>query len=106
MSTPQCTSSTVRYVKRWHLERVRGRCVWMPWTVPRARHRWICGCSPEREPVAFATMPEAVEIGAPITLDDVERVALGAPVTLGDGARGRIRAARNVIERAVAEGST
>jgi histidine ammonia-lyase len=51
-------------------------------------------------------MPEAVEIGEPITLDDVERVALGAPVTLGDGARGRIRAARDVIERAVADGST
>jgi len=39
-------------------------------------------------------------------LADVERVALGAPVALGDGARGRIGAARDVIERAVAEGRT
>ena len=41
-----------------------------------------------------------------MTLADVERVALGAPVALGDGARGRIAAARGLIERAVAEGAT
>jgi histidine ammonia-lyase len=51
-------------------------------------------------------MSQPVQIGEPITLEDVERVALGAPVALGDGARGRIRASRDVIERAVAEGST
>jgi histidine ammonia-lyase len=51
-------------------------------------------------------MPEPVQVGEPLSLEDVERVALGAPVALGDGARGRIRAARAVIERAVAEGST
>ena len=47
-----------------------------------------------------------MRIGDPLTLDDVERVAHGAPVALGDGARGRIEAARDVIERAVAEGAT
>jgi histidine ammonia-lyase len=51
-------------------------------------------------------MSDPIQIGEPITLDDVERVALGASVALGDGARGRIRASRDVIERAVAEGAT
>jgi histidine ammonia-lyase len=51
-------------------------------------------------------MTQPVALGEPLTLDDVERVALGAPVALGDGARGRIRASRDVIERAVAEGAT
>jgi histidine ammonia-lyase len=51
-------------------------------------------------------MSEAVHLGEPITLADVERVALGASVALGDGARGRIRASRDVIERAVAAGTT
>ena len=49
---------------------------------------------------------EPVQLGEPIDLRDVERVALGAPVALGDGARGRVRAARDVIERAVAAGTT
>src|SRR4051794_41770963 len=51
-------------------------------------------------------MTQAVALGEPLTLDDVERVALGAPVTLRDGARGRIGASRDVIERAVADGAT
>ena len=51
-------------------------------------------------------MSEPVQLGEPIDLRDVERVALGAPVALGDGARGRVRAAREVIERAVAAGTT
>jgi histidine ammonia-lyase len=51
-------------------------------------------------------MSEPVQLGEPIDLRDVERVALGASVALGDGARGRVRAARAVIERAVAAGTT
>src|SRR3954464_9765694 len=51
-------------------------------------------------------MTDPLALGEPLTLEDVERVAHGAPVTLGDGARGRIRASRDVIERAVAEGAT
>ena len=51
-------------------------------------------------------MTQPVALGEPLTLDDVERVALGATVALGDGARGRIQASRDVIERAVAEGAT
>jgi histidine ammonia-lyase len=50
-------------------------------------------------------MPEAVRIGELLTLEDIERVALGAPVTLGDGARDRMLASRDVIRRAVADGS-
>jgi histidine ammonia-lyase len=49
-------------------------------------------------------MTQPVALGEPLTLEAVERVALGAPVTLGDGARGRMRASRDVIERAVAGG--
>src|SRR3954462_1928374 len=49
-------------------------------------------------------MTDPTALGEPLTLEDVERVAHGAPVTLGDGARGRIRASRDVIERAVAGG--
>jgi histidine ammonia-lyase len=49
-------------------------------------------------------MTQSVSLGEPLTLEAVEGVALGAPVTLGDGARGRIRASRDVIERAVAGG--
>jgi histidine ammonia-lyase len=48
----------------------------------------------------------SVQLGEQLTLADVEKVALGAPVALGDGARTRIGAARDVIERAVAEGAT
>ena len=51
-------------------------------------------------------MPDAVRIGELLSLDDVERVALGAPVALGDGARDRMRASRDVIGRAVADGAT
>ena len=51
-------------------------------------------------------MTQPVQLGEPISLLDVERVAHGAPVTLGDGARARIQAARDVIERAVAAGTT
>ena len=51
-------------------------------------------------------MSEAVRIGEPLTLEDIERVALGAQVTLGDGARDRMRTSRDVIERAVADGTT
>jgi histidine ammonia-lyase len=51
-------------------------------------------------------MPGPIQLGEPLTLEDVERVALGERVTLGDGARGRIAAARDVVERAVAEGVT
>jgi histidine ammonia-lyase len=51
-------------------------------------------------------MPEPIQLGEPLGLDDVERVALGTQVTLGDGAHGRIQAARDVIERAVAAGET
>ena len=51
-------------------------------------------------------MTEPVQLGERLTLADVEQVALGAQVALGDGARGRIGAARQVIERAVAEGAT
>jgi histidine ammonia-lyase len=49
---------------------------------------------------------EPVQLGERLTLADVERVARGAPVALGDGARGRVRAARDVITRAVAQGAT
>src|SRR3954453_2394899 len=49
-------------------------------------------------------MTQPVALGEPLTLDDVERVARGAPVGLGDGARDRMRASRDVIERAVAGG--
>ena len=51
-------------------------------------------------------MIQSVALGEPLTLDDVERVALGGQVALGDRARGRIRASRDVIERAVADGAT
>src|SRR3954452_9729238 len=49
-------------------------------------------------------MTQPVALGEPLTLDDVERVARGAPGGLGDGARDRMRASRDVIERAVAGG--
>ena len=49
-------------------------------------------------------MTQPVALGEPLTLEAVEQVALGAPVALGDGARGRMRASRDVIERAVAGG--
>ena len=51
-------------------------------------------------------MPDAIRIGELLSLEDVERVALGASVTLGDGARDRMRASRDVIERAVTDGAT
>jgi histidine ammonia-lyase len=51
-------------------------------------------------------MPDAVRIGELLSLEDVERVSLGAQVELGDGARDRMRASRDVIERAVTEGTT
>ncbi len=51
-------------------------------------------------------MDAPVALGEPLTLGDVVRVAHGAPVALGDGARTRVGAARGVIERAVAEGTT
>jgi histidine ammonia-lyase len=49
---------------------------------------------------------EPVRIGEPLSLADVSAVAGGAPVTFGDDARGRVRAARAVIEDAVAAGRT
>jgi histidine ammonia-lyase len=51
-------------------------------------------------------MSDQVPIGEPLSLEDVERVALGASVVLADGARDRMRASRDVIERAVADGTT
>ena len=51
-------------------------------------------------------MPDPIGIGEPLTLADVEAVAAGATVELRDGARDRIGAARDVVERAVASGET
>src|SRR3954465_16094181 len=51
-------------------------------------------------------MMQPVALGEPLTLDDVERGALRAPVAPGGGARGRIRASRDLIEPAVADGTT
>ena len=47
-----------------------------------------------------------VEVGEPLSLQDVVAVARGAPVACSDPARERMRAARAVVERAVAEGRT
>jgi histidine ammonia-lyase len=48
-----------------------------------------------------------IRVGVPLTIEDVARVARdGAAVALADGARARIVAAREYIERIVAEGRT
>jgi histidine ammonia-lyase len=47
-----------------------------------------------------------VQLGDPLTLEAVVAVARGEPVAFGDASRGRVRAARDVVERAVAEGRT
>ena len=47
-----------------------------------------------------------IRVGEPLSLEDVVEVALGAEVELGSGASGRIGAARDVIERAVASNET
>jgi histidine ammonia-lyase len=47
-----------------------------------------------------------VQVGEPLTLGAVAAVARGEPVAFGDGSRGRVRAARDVVERAVAAGRT
>ena len=43
-----------------------------------------------------------IRVGEPLSLEDVVEVASGAEVALGSGALGRIGAARDVVERAVA----
>jgi histidine ammonia-lyase len=48
----------------------------------------------------------AVSLGEQLTLEDVEAVAGGAHVVFEPAARERVRAARDVVERAVAEGRT
>ena len=47
-----------------------------------------------------------IRVGEPLSLEDVVEVASGAEVELGAGALGRIGAARDVIERAVASNAT
>ena len=47
-----------------------------------------------------------IRVGEPLALEDVVEVALGAEVELGSAASGRIGAARDVIERAVASNET
>ena len=47
-----------------------------------------------------------VSVGEPLTLEDVVAVARGAQVTFAGPARERVRAAREVVERAVAGGRT
>ena len=47
-----------------------------------------------------------VRIGEPLSLEDVVDVAGGQPVVFEEPARARVRAARDVIERAIAEGRT
>ncbi len=49
-------------------------------------------------------MPEAVALGERLTIDDVVAVAGGAPATLGAAALERIRASREVVEKALASG--
>jgi histidine ammonia-lyase len=51
-------------------------------------------------------MVEAIAIGEPLRVEDVISVAAGTGVRLEEPARTRIRAARAVIDRAVAAGST
>src|SRR6185295_555562 len=53
---------------------------------------------------SLAAVP--VSIGEPLTLEDVVAVARGAQVTFAGPARERVRAAREVVERAVAGGRT
>jgi histidine ammonia-lyase len=50
--------------------------------------------------------PVPIRVGEPLSLEDVVEVASGAEVELGSGALGRIGAARDVIERAVASNAT
>ncbi len=50
--------------------------------------------------------PVPVRVGEPLELEDVVAVAHGEPVVFGTEARGRTRAAREVVEHAVAEGRT
>jgi histidine ammonia-lyase len=47
-----------------------------------------------------------VQLGEPLTLEAVVAVARGEPVAFGDGSLGRVRAARDVVARAVAAGRT
>jgi histidine ammonia-lyase len=47
-----------------------------------------------------------IQLGEPLTLADVVAVAHGDAVAFGDAARGRVEAARAVVERAVADGRT
>jgi histidine ammonia-lyase len=47
-----------------------------------------------------------IRVGEPLSLEDVQAVALGAQVAFEEPARARVRAARDVIDRAVAEGRT
>jgi histidine ammonia-lyase len=47
-----------------------------------------------------------IRVGEPLTLEDVVAVARGAEVELGPEARTRVEAARDVVERAVAENRT
>ncbi len=47
-----------------------------------------------------------VSVGEPLTLEDVVAVARGAQVAFAGPARERVRAAREVVERAVADGRT
>ena len=47
-----------------------------------------------------------IRVGEPLSLEDVVEVASGAEVELGSGALGRIGAARDVVERAVASNAT
>jgi histidine ammonia-lyase len=64
-----------------------------------------CGYGPAvGRAVAFAGMP--VRMGEPLSLEDVVDVAGGQPVVFEEPARARVRAARDVIERAIAEGRT
>jgi histidine ammonia-lyase len=51
---------------------------------------------------SLAAVP--VSVGEPLTLEDVVGVARGADVTFAGPARERVRAARDVVERAVADG--
>ncbi len=49
-------------------------------------------------------MSGVVEVGGPLSLEDMERVAAGEKVTLAGGARDRIARARAVVDAAVAAG--
>ena len=63
-----------------------------------------CGGRCRARPASLAAV--TVPLGGSLSLEDVVKVARGAPVVFPAAARDRVRAARGVIERAVASGET